>query len=122
MRLLTKTMTAGLAALMLALSPMVTTAQPPSKGADMWVTTPDTNFSVAELFKAIQKQTGYTMFYSNTMLNDTQKMTFGSSRVRLNDLLKEVLTPQNIDWVYKDQLIILRKKFRSRAAHGGRRS
>ena len=110
MRLLTKTMTTALAAFMLVFSPMVTTAQPPAKGADLWVTTPDTNFSVAELFKAIQKQTGYTMFYSNAMLNDAQRMKFASTRVRLDDLLNEVLTPQNIGWLYKDQLIILRKK------------
>ncbi|HEY6900391.1 MAG TPA: SusC/RagA family TonB-linked outer membrane protein, partial [Puia sp.] len=112
MRFLTKTMAAMLTAALLAfvLSPKASIAQSKSKGADLWVNTPDTNFTIAELFKSIQKQTGYTLFYSNAILDDAQKMKFSSEKLRLDDLLGEVLTPQNVGWLYKDQLIILRKK------------
>lgn len=112
MRLLTKTLTAALAACILAivLPLMPIPAQAQTKGSDLWVTTPDANVSLAELFKSIQKQTGYTLFYSNAILDDSQKMKFPSAKVRLEDLLSEVLDTRNIGWVYKDQLIILRKK------------
>ena len=64
MRFLTKTLTAATLACMFAFafSLIATTAKAQSRGEDLWVTTPGASISLAELFKSIQKQTGYTFF------------------------------------------------------------
>ena len=77
---------------------------------DPWVTVNREHISLADLFKSIKKQTGFTLFYSNAVLDDSEKIKFSSGKIRLDDLLTEVLYPKNIAWVYKDQVIILRKK------------
>lgn len=112
MRLLAKTPTAILAGCLLSfvLSATAVTARAQSKAGGAWITPPEANISLADLFKAIQKQTGYTLFYSNDILDDSQKMKFTSARIRLEDLLGELFESKNIGWVYKDQLIILRRR------------
>lgn len=77
---------------------------------DPLVTVGREHISLADLFKSIKKQTGFTLFYSNSVLDDSEEIKFSSGKVRLDDLLAEVLYPKNIAWVYKDQVIILRKK------------
>ncbi|MGZ3848276.1 MAG: SusC/RagA family TonB-linked outer membrane protein [Flavisolibacter sp.] len=110
MRFLTKTLAATTVSFALVFALMSPAAIAQNKEGALWVTTPKVNLSFAELFKTIQKQTGYTLFYSNATLDDSQKMKFSNAKIRLEDLLSEVLTPKNIDWLFKDQLIILRKK------------
>jgi TonB-linked SusC/RagA family outer membrane protein len=120
MRFLTKTLAATPACLFaLAFFLMATTGKAQGKGEDLWVTTPTASISLAELFKSIQKQTGYTLFYSNDVLDDSQKMKLSSVKIRLDDLLTEILNPRNIGWMYKDQLIILRKKNGAAAPSSG---
>ncbi|RYZ27008.1 MAG: SusC/RagA family TonB-linked outer membrane protein, partial [Sphingobacteriales bacterium] len=66
--------------------------------------------SLVNLFKSIKKQTGFTLFYSNQLLDDAERVKFSAAKIRLDDLLTEVLNPKNLSWVYRDNLIILRKK------------
>jgi TonB-linked SusC/RagA family outer membrane protein len=112
MRLLAKTPAAGLRAciLSLVLFLLFNGIHAQNKVADQWITPPEATVSLADLFKAIQKQTGYTLFYSNDILDDAQRLRFTPTKIRLEDLLGELLEPKNIGWVYKDQLIILRKR------------
>lgn len=74
-----------------------------------WVKLNKGETSFATLFKTIKSQTGFTLFYSNELLNDAEKIKITPAKVRLDDLLTEVLTPRNLSWVYKDNLIILKK-------------
>ncbi|HTE26530.1 SusC/RagA family TonB-linked outer membrane protein [Flavitalea sp.] len=77
---------------------------------DAWIKLSKGQTSLANLFKSIKKQTGFTLFYSNELLNDAEKVKFSAEKVRLDDLLTEVLHPKNLSWVYKEHLIILKKK------------
>lgn len=95
-------------AILLLLGYIQTSAQ--NNKQDSWVTIHKEFISLADLFKSIKKQTGFTLFYSNAVLDDSEKMKFNSGKVRLDDLLTEVLNPKNIAWIYKDQFIILQKK------------
>ena len=53
------------------------------------------NISVADLFKSIKKQTGLMLFYSNAVLDDSKRMKFSSGKVRLDDLLTEILSQKH---------------------------
>jgi TonB-linked SusC/RagA family outer membrane protein len=75
-----------------------------------WIKLSRGHTSLANLFKSIKKQTGFTLFYSNELLNDAEKVKFSADKVRLDDLLTEVLDPKNVSWIYKEHLIILKKK------------
>ena len=86
------------------------TAHTQDAPGEPWVILNKEHISLADLFKSIKKQTGFTLFYSNAVLDDSEKMKFSSGKIRLDDLLTEVLYPKNIAWVYKDQVIILRKR------------
>ncbi|RZK46331.1 MAG: SusC/RagA family TonB-linked outer membrane protein, partial [Pedobacter sp.] len=44
------------------------------------------------------------------MLNDAESVKFSAAKVRLDDLLSHVLNPKNLSWVYKEHLIILKKR------------
>lgn len=74
-----------------------------------WVTVGREHKSLAHLFKAIKVQTGMTLFYSNEVLNDKEKVSVNAGKFQLDDLLAEIFHPKNITWVYKEQFIILRK-------------
>ncbi len=75
-----------------------------------WVIVNKEYKSLADLFKSIKAQTGLTLFYSNEVLKDNEKIQFSAGKFRLNDLLTEILNPRNIGWIYKEQFIILQKK------------
>ena len=75
-----------------------------------WVRLSKGETSLANLFKSIKKQTGFTLFYSNELLNDAETVRFSADKVRLDDLLTEVLVPKNVSWIYREHLIILKKK------------
>ncbi len=81
-----------------------------SSKEDSWVVINNQQTTLVDLFKSIQKQTGFTFFYSNAVLDDSEKIKFSSGKVRLNDLLAEVLHPKNLSWVFKEHVIILHKR------------
>jgi TonB-linked SusC/RagA family outer membrane protein len=77
---------------------------------DVWIKVGKGHTSLANLFKTIKKQTGFTLFYSNELLNDAEKVRFSAEKLRLEEVLTKVLNPKNLSWVYKEHLIILKKK------------
>jgi len=81
-----------------------------SNDPNPWIKLSKSQTSLAGLFKSIKKQTGFTLFYSNELLNDAEKVKFSAAVIRLDDLLTEVLNPKKLSWVYKENLIILKKK------------
>ena len=66
--------------------------------------------SLADIFKAIRQQTGYTVFYNNLILNDKEKMRVDFNRSDLPTVLNTVLKDKNIEWTFNDTYIILKKK------------
>ncbi|MEO6916057.1 MAG: TonB-dependent receptor [Chitinophagaceae bacterium] len=75
-----------------------------------WIVVSKDYTSLSELFKTIKTQTGLTLFYSNDVLNDKEKVRVHGGKVKLDDLLGEIFTPRNIAWIYKEQFVILQKK------------
>jgi TonB-linked SusC/RagA family outer membrane protein len=78
--------------------------------SERWVNLNKEQKSFADLFKLIKSQTGMTLFYSNDLLNDNEKVQVRAGRMKLDDLLGEIFNPRDIGWVYKEQFIILQKK------------
>jgi len=67
------------------------------------------NITMATLFKAIKKQTGLTVFYSNKLLNDAEKVTVDFQQSELDDVMKTVLKGRGLNWLFKEKYIILQK-------------
>ena len=68
------------------------------------------NVSLAVLFKAIKQQTGLTVFYSNKLLDDAEKITFDFEEADLDEVMTVVLKGKGLGFVRKEKYIILQKE------------
>lgn len=68
------------------------------------------DISLSEVFKSIKKQTGLTVFYSNRLLNDNERVSMVFQNADVNDVLSFILKDKNLDYILRDQLIIIEKK------------
>jgi TonB-linked SusC/RagA family outer membrane protein len=69
-----------------------------------------TNVSFKEVFDEVKKQTGYTVFYNNSVINDQEKIksiNFASSD--LTAVLSTIFKGHPVEWNFNDKLIILKK-------------
>jgi TonB-linked SusC/RagA family outer membrane protein len=64
---------------------------------------------LAHFFKRVEKQTGYTFFYNDQVINNAGKVTLSVKNVPLKEVLKKVLTPNELEYVIEEQLIIISK-------------
>ncbi|WP_449437413.1 carboxypeptidase-like regulatory domain-containing protein [Pedobacter steynii] len=67
------------------------------------------NITIATLFKTIKKQTGLTVFYSNKLLDDTEKITVDFNQAELAEVLNSTLKSKGLSWVVKEKYIVLQK-------------
>lgn len=67
------------------------------------------NITIATLFKTIKKQTGLTVFYSNKLLNDTEKISVNFNRTELAEVMNTTLRGKGLSWVVKEKYIVLQK-------------
>lgn len=67
------------------------------------------NITLATLFKAIKKQTGLTVFYSNKLLDDAQKVTVDFQQTDLGEVMNTTLKGRGLGWLLKEKYIILQK-------------
>jgi len=67
------------------------------------------NITIATLFKTIKKQTGLTVFYSNKLLDDTEKITVDFNQTELAEVLNTTLKSKGLSWVIKEKYIVLQK-------------
>lgn len=74
------------------------------------VTLIKSNISIADVFKAIKSQTGLTVFYTNRLLNDREKVNAAFKKANLANVLSSTLKDKNIGWVLREQFIVLQKK------------
>ncbi|WP_321282481.1 SusC/RagA family TonB-linked outer membrane protein [Marinifilum fragile] len=62
-----------------------------------------------EIFKEIQKQTGYVVMYNNADLNKNESIEVDFNNVDLDEALKEILDQKGLTFQVKEDFIILEK-------------
>ncbi|NVM63418.1 TonB-linked SusC/RagA family outer membrane protein [Mucilaginibacter sp. SG538B] len=73
------------------------------------ITLKKANISLADVFKSIKKQTGLTVFYSNTLLNDKELVTVDFKNAELKEVFGVLLKGKNLNYVVRDQLVVIEK-------------
>jgi len=71
---------------------------------------------LSTIFKSIKKQTGLTVFYNNSILDDKQRIKVDFTNAELSSVMDYVLKEKSVDWVINDQFIILKKKAISKSS------
>jgi len=80
-------------------------------GNDIKLTITSSNITLAQVFQQIKKQTGLTVFYNNSILNDLEKITVNFKKASLTEVLDFLLAKRNISYeIRRDRVIVLNKK------------
>ncbi|PWG80582.1 TonB-dependent receptor [Pararcticibacter amylolyticus] len=67
--------------------------------------------SLSQIFQAIKKQTGFTVFYSNNLLDDSRRVTVNLTKTDLANALDVIFKDLNIKYEFRrDRVIVLDKK------------
>lgn len=74
------------------------------------VTLSGNDMSLLQVFRSIKKQTGFTLVYSNQLLNDSEKVDLNFRNTRLKDVLDFVLKNKNIVYEVRSNRIVLDRK------------
>ncbi|HEU4551290.1 MAG TPA: SusC/RagA family TonB-linked outer membrane protein [Chitinophaga sp.] len=74
------------------------------------VTLSGKDISLKQVFTAIEKQTGYVVFYNREMLSNTKPVSLTARNMPLIDLLHVVLKDQPVDFIIQGKTIILSEK------------
>ena len=67
------------------------------------------NITIASVFRTIKDQTGLTVFYSNKLLDDSEKISISLKQAELGEVMKSTLKGKGLDWVLKENYIVLQK-------------
>lgn len=67
------------------------------------------NATISAIFKEIKRQTGLTVFYSSSLLNDKEQVKLHFTNANVEDVINYVLKGKNLTWSIKDKYIILQK-------------
>lgn len=74
------------------------------------VTVTGNEVTLQQIFRAIKKQTGLTLVYSNQLLNDGEKMSLDFRQAKLDEVLAFIFKHKNISYVLQRNRIVLDKK------------
>lgn len=74
------------------------------------VTVTGHDISLLQIFQSIKKQTGFTLVYSNQLLNDGEKVDVNFNKVHLQEVLTYLFKDRNISYEVKNNRIVLDKK------------
>ena len=85
-------------------------AQTPPPSLQSIVTVTGNDVSLLQVFRAIKKQTGLTLVYSNQLLNDGEKISLNFQQAKLEDVLTFIFKSKNISYVVQRNRIVLDKK------------
>lgn len=77
---------------------------------DKQVTVSGNNMTILQVFRTIKKQTGFTLVYSNQLLNDNEKVNLNFRNARLAEVLDFVLKGRNINYQVRSNRIVLDRK------------
>ncbi|SFE45089.1 hypothetical protein SAMN05518672_106167 [Chitinophaga sp. CF118] len=64
-------------------------------------------YSVQTILRKIEEQTGKRFFYSNSALDDQQKMTVNWDNLPLSDVLPGLLKNKRLHWNEKEKIVVL---------------
>ncbi|MDR6782596.1 TonB-linked SusC/RagA family outer membrane protein [Pedobacter africanus] len=67
------------------------------------------NITLADVFKSIKKQTGLTVFYSNKLLDDSEKISVDFTGESISAVMSSILKGRQLDWLVKEKYIVLQK-------------
>lgn len=73
------------------------------------VTIEKQQLSYQEVFRLLRKQTGYTFFYSNQVLDDSQTISVDFQRTPLSEVLSFLFAKKSIGYEVKESKILLKK-------------
>lgn len=74
------------------------------------VTLAGDNVSLLQVFRAIKKQTGFTLVYNNQLLNDSERMRVSFRNAKLQEVLDFVLKDKSISYEVRSNRIVLDRK------------
>jgi len=88
----------------------ITLSQAYARAQDQVVTLSGQNMPLKQVFKAIEKQTGYAFFYSNNLLNESHPVTLHVSKTPLKDVLKLCFEGQPLSYDIQNTTIFVAAK------------
>lgn len=74
------------------------------------VTVTGSNMSILQVFRSIKKQTGFTLVYSNQLLNDNDRLDLNFRNAKLEEVLDFVLKGRNLVYQVRSSRIVLDRK------------
>ncbi|WP_201771399.1 STN and carboxypeptidase regulatory-like domain-containing protein [Pedobacter antarcticus] len=80
-----------------------------SQGKDK-ITLVNDHIRLTDVFSIIKKQSGYTVFYNNEILNDKETVRANFKGADLDQVMNQVLSGKELSWVKQNQFIIIKKK------------
>lgn len=73
------------------------------------ITLKSKRITILDLFKFIKSKTGLTVFYTNQLLDDQEKIKVDFKEASLETVMDYVLKGKNISWIIQDQYVVLKK-------------
>lgn len=77
------------------------------------VTVAGNDLTLKQVFTAIEKQTGYVLFYKKDFLTDTKRVSLSAYNMPVREFLDIVLKNEPIDYTIQDKTIVLSRKPRA---------
>ncbi len=77
------------------------------------LTIKDNSISLREVFSEIRKQTGYNVLAQSYLVNKAKKLNLNLLNVPLEDALKRILEPQDLEFTIKEKAITIKEKEKS---------
>ena len=68
------------------------------------------NIPIEQVFRSIESQTNYSVFYNTKVIDPKEKVSVNISRERLTEAMDKVLRGRNLKWVIKGKGIIIMEK------------
>ncbi|UPK69722.1 SusC/RagA family TonB-linked outer membrane protein [Chitinophaga filiformis] len=66
-------------------------------------------YTLYNIFKKIETQTGKRVYYTNNILNDEEKITINAKNVLLQEVLEQILKNKDLEWLIDEKNISIRK-------------
>lgn len=77
------------------------------------------NIPIEQVFRSIESQTNYSVFYNTKVINPKERVSVNVSRERLGEAMDKVLRGRNLKWVIRGTGIIIMEKSAVVAPAGG---
>ena len=89
---------------------LVACLQVSARGYTQKVSISEKNASLQKVFKEINRQTGFTFFYSDALMNEAGKINIEVTNVSIDDVLKICFKNQSLTYTVIDKTIIIKPK------------